>query len=429
MIKPSLVLIPTAYRAGKVYSVLPADGVGDFNFSRATTATRINKDGLIETVGSNVPRLNYPMIDGVVSGCPSLLLEPARTNLVTYSEDFSQSYWTKSGASVASGFTSPERLSNAYKLVEDTATSIHYIVSGQIDIANATPYSMSCIVKANGRNWVKMTSWSGHSLFYDLANVATGTATGGATGTIKPLADGFYRLTMSYTSAATVEKIFIFLGDADNSIDYTGDGTSGIYIYGAQLELGSYPTSYIPTNGSAATRIVDYSLGQLTTGFFNDNEGTLFLYFKAFENDTSYRYIAISDGTVSNRVVITIDNTFRIQCAVSLSGVTQSNVIKQMTNNSLSSGFKVAMTYKNNEFKSFVNGVETTPRDTSGSVFPTGTLKYLRFTQGNATSGPLNGETSAVQYYNTVLIDTDLEELTSWRSFSEMARELLYTIE
>ena len=89
MIKPTLALIPSAYKPSTVYSVLPSDGVGDFDFTRAGEATRINKDGLIETVDSNVPRLNYPLIDGVVSGCPSLLLEPLRRNLIRYSEDFS----------------------------------------------------------------------------------------------------------------------------------------------------------------------------------------------------------------------------------------------------------------------------------------------------------------------------------------------------
>jgi hypothetical protein len=81
---PSLALIPSGYKASKVYSVLPTDGTGDFDFTRSGNATRVNSEGLIELVSTNVPRLNYPLIDGVVSGCPSLLLEPSRTNLVTY---------------------------------------------------------------------------------------------------------------------------------------------------------------------------------------------------------------------------------------------------------------------------------------------------------------------------------------------------------
>ena len=83
--KASLLLIPTGYKSQKVYSIFPTDGVGDFDFSRSSSATRIAKNGLITTVAANVPRLEYPMIDGVVNGCPSLILEPQRTNLITNS--------------------------------------------------------------------------------------------------------------------------------------------------------------------------------------------------------------------------------------------------------------------------------------------------------------------------------------------------------
>jgi hypothetical protein len=86
MAKPKLALIPAA-QGSKFYSVLPSDGVGDFDFARASAATRINKYGLIETVASGQSRLNYPLIDGVVNGCPHHILEPARTNLIQYSED------------------------------------------------------------------------------------------------------------------------------------------------------------------------------------------------------------------------------------------------------------------------------------------------------------------------------------------------------
>ena len=94
MAKPKLALIPSS-QGSKLYSVLPSSGVGDFDFSRSGGATRINSQGLIETVASGVSRLNYPLIDGKVVGCPSHLLEPQSTNLIQYSEDFSNAYWTK----------------------------------------------------------------------------------------------------------------------------------------------------------------------------------------------------------------------------------------------------------------------------------------------------------------------------------------------
>ena len=85
MAKPKLALIPAA-QGSKFYSVLPSSGVGDFDFTRSGSATRINSQGLIETVANGVSRLNYPLIDGKVVGCPSHLLEPQRTNLCTNSK-------------------------------------------------------------------------------------------------------------------------------------------------------------------------------------------------------------------------------------------------------------------------------------------------------------------------------------------------------
>jgi hypothetical protein len=93
---PKLALIPSTV-GGSVYSVLPSNGDGDFDFSRASAATRINAQGLIETVAVGDNRLNYPLLDGTVQTCPHLLLEPQRTNLITYSEDFSNAAWTKFG--------------------------------------------------------------------------------------------------------------------------------------------------------------------------------------------------------------------------------------------------------------------------------------------------------------------------------------------
>ena len=83
-----LAMIPSGYKASKVYSLIPNSSDGDFDFARSSSATRVNKDGLIETVATNVPRLDYPLIDGVVQDTPSLLLEPQRINRIAHSEDF-----------------------------------------------------------------------------------------------------------------------------------------------------------------------------------------------------------------------------------------------------------------------------------------------------------------------------------------------------
>ena len=110
MANPKLAMIPTGYKAGKVYSVLPESGVGDFTFDRDSKATRVNEDGLIEVMDNDVPRLDYT--DG---GCPSLLLEPERTNLLPYSQEISNPSWGFGSISAVNdnAIVSPEAASNA----------------------------------------------------------------------------------------------------------------------------------------------------------------------------------------------------------------------------------------------------------------------------------------------------------------------------
>ena len=100
--KATIVQIPSGVKSGTLYNVLPNTADGDFDFTRATSATRVNKDGLIESVASGVPKLDYPLLDGVVQSCPALLLEPNRTNNAPYSEDFTGWGITSSGTTLTS---------------------------------------------------------------------------------------------------------------------------------------------------------------------------------------------------------------------------------------------------------------------------------------------------------------------------------------
>jgi hypothetical protein len=157
---PKLALIPSGVKASKVYSVLPTDGTGDFTFSRAGAATRVNSEGLIEEVLTNVPRLNYPMIDGVVSGCPSLLLEPERRNLFTHSEDFS--IYVKNNVTVTSNSTiSPKGDLTADLITEDLTLNTHRVYLGSgVNVVSDSSYSVSFFAKNNGANmlYLNLTS-------------------------------------------------------------------------------------------------------------------------------------------------------------------------------------------------------------------------------------------------------------------------------
>jgi len=215
-----------------------------------------------------LPRLDY---SGGAT-CPALLLEPQRSNLLTQSEYFGDSYWTKLGASVVSGFTSPEGLSNAYKLVEDSSTGNHLIYqNANITIAIGTA-TLSVFVKENGRNFFQIRTGSASGITnaplyanFDLVNnLVTAQSAGANNAIIEQYANGWKRLSISFTITSGSQAALVFQtitsGTSVIGESYTGDGTSGLYLYGAQLEAGSYSTSYIPTYGSAVTRSLDAAI-------------------------------------------------------------------------------------------------------------------------------------------------------------------------
>ena len=125
----NLAMIPAAYAEDKVYSVLPSDGDGDFTFTRTGSGTRINKGGYIETMGNNVPRLNYRLdADGNVSECAELLLEESRQNLFQRSEEFDNSYWTKARSSItANQVVAPDGTKTADKFFDSTDNNTHIL--------------------------------------------------------------------------------------------------------------------------------------------------------------------------------------------------------------------------------------------------------------------------------------------------------------
>jgi hypothetical protein len=383
-----------------------------FNFERGSSATRVNKEGLIELVGGNQPRVDYlDSEDGV------FLLEKEATNLITYSEDFDNSYWTKSGASVTSGFVSPDGTNNAFKLVEDTSTGIHQLTRS-ITNTVANQYSISVFVKENTRNWIRLSSGDGGYVFFNISDNTIGIQTN-AVGVIEDIGNGWKRCKITFTAAGTNGSATLRIAESDGVVSYVGQNKS-VYVYGMQYEQGSYATSYIPTQGSAQTRVQETASGSGNSEVFNDSEGVLFLDISALANDGTSRRISISDGGTSNRVSIEIDET-----ADRLKLFIDSNSL-QVDNIGLTNFTKICGKYKANDYSLWVNGFELATLTTSSNV-PSG-LDRLNFDGGNL-SNDFYGNTKQLQYFDTVLTDNELETLTSWVSFQDMAESQLYTIE
>jgi len=417
MAKPKLALIP-ASQGSKLFSVLPSSGVGDFDFSRSGKATRINSQGLIETVSNGQSRLNYPMIDGKVVGCPHHILEPQRTNSITYSNDFSQSIYSKINLTItANQGISPDGTQNANLLVPNAAIGNRYLSnSSGSDLKTNTVF-----LKKKELRYVNV----GNASSVVVVDLENGTISSNSVSTnrftIENYGNGWYRVSC-YNTLSTNYQIQIFFGIDGSGSNIATNGTDGVYIYGFEIQNGSYPTSYIPTNGSAVTRQAETANGSGDADTFNDSEGVLMAEISALANDGTSRRLAISDGTGNNRIEVLYGSiSDRIDFQVSSSGSYQGGGfgLTDATNFS-----KVAVKYKLNDLVFWINGFEVAA-DTSATM-PVG-LDTMRFEDGNGAN-PFYGNTKQIQYHNSALTDSELEQLTSWTSFSDMAQAQLYSV-
>ena len=439
MAKPNLAYIPATI-GNKVYSILPNDSVGDFDFTRGSEATRINAQGLIETVASGENRLNYSLLDGEVVGCPHLLLEDEATNSIPYSEDATN--WSTLNSSVlatSNQVISPDGTLNADKLIPAsgsvTSNGGRYI---NFSSTASTDYSVSVFVKQGEYRYVTF-SYGGqfaYGFHFDLQDGVIIQELSNAQYTsisreVESFANGWYRLKISLTDTVSQAARFISVRPANelptainNNYATTGDGTSGIYVWGLQIEEGSYATSYIKSNsGSATTRVAETCDGSGNAATFNDSEGVLMAEIAALADDGAFRVISLDGGDNTNIVKFGYRTTSNaIYYEVRSGDVSQAFQIYTTTD--VKEFHKVAVLYQQNNFKLFINGVNVLS-DTSG-VTPVG-LNNLSF--GIGASANFYGNTKQIQYFDSTLTDTELEQLTSWDSFRAMAEGQLYTIE
>ena len=436
--KASLVHIPSGYKSGTLYNVLPNNADGDFDFTRASTATRVDENGLIETVASGVPRLDYPLLDGVVQDNPTLLLEPQRTNLVQYSEDYSS--FTKFGCSVISNDTTFIGGGLADKIQEDSSNTNKHIRPANISITSGQSYIMSAWFKTDNCDVIAFRegSSSGDSITYKFSTETTSsTGTRWTSLNVINYSNGWRRIEAKYTSTSTASMNFRIhlLGNNYNQLinpnpstyTYQGDGTSGIYMWGLSLEQGSYATSYIPTNGevSGVTRSADICNGAGTANDFNDSEGVLYANISALANDGTSRIISISDPSATNRIhLFYFVEANYIYANYRAGGTTRSTA--QYEINNVLNPTKVAYKYKSGDFSLWINGFEV-DTDTNTTMIADGALTKLSFEQGNGGNN-FYGKAKRIGYFDAVLTDAELEALTSYTSFTNMANELNLTI-
>ena len=433
MAKPKLALIPAA-QGSKFYSVLPSSGVGDFDFTRSGGATRINSQGLIETVGNGVSRLNYPLIDGKVVGCPSHLLEPQRINLVTYSEDFSQSYWSKVRASILSNQTISPNGTLTADLLTVTDTSENYVQTNVPITVSGTKQTVSCFVKKGTNDFSHILLWdsssNGSRQWFDVNNGTIGSSSTFGSGisvdsaSIENYGNGWFRCIVVFNCSLTSVRTRISASNGDGQTNGTIGKT--IYIWGFQAESNSsYITSYIPSLiGSQTTRSAETATNSGDASTFNDSEGVLMAEISAFEYPiTQNNWLTITDGSINNSIGILFESTGNVVARHEIGGVNYSFLTHIIDYTNV---LKFAFKYKLNDLQLWINGYKVSVLSNS-PIFPNNTLNSLQLQYGGG-SNPFYGNTKQLQYFDSALTDSELETLTSWTSFTDMANGQLYSI-
>ena len=414
----SLVVVPSGYKSGKIYAQKPLTTDGQLTFTRASTATRVNASGLIEEVASGVPRLDYTN-----SSCPKLLLEPQRTNLVTFSEQFDNAGWAKSGASVtANAVLGPDGYTSADKLVEDASNSEHIVTQTNLFTATGAFYTASIFVKAAERTYVAFSTRgtftaNSNTLIF---NLTTGEwelddSTQNFALNAEAFPNGWYRISLNTdTTSGAFDSFGVGTAIGSSSwLDavYTGDGTSGIYIWGAQLEEGAYETSLIPTLSTSVTRVADLASKTGISSLIGQTEGTLFLEMR-YEVPQQAR-IAISDGTGANWIFFSFpESVSETRVRIAASNVVAFDLSSVGVFNA-GQDYKIALAYKSGNWALYINGASVF----SGTQTFTfnGTLDRLILTGTVSATNPVQiyGKANQALLFKTRLTNAQLAELTT----------------
>jgi len=408
---PSLLIVPARFKSGKLYSQLPTSGAGDFTVTRATNATRVNSAGLIESVASGIPRLDYFASGGTV-GCPALLVEPAATNLVPNGVGFN----AQTGVQTSGVTDSPAvAISGTLATKNEASGTIRYAnqTFSATALASGTTYSVSRFFKYNGVAFTTSLQrndalqWGSVGWQQDIVLSAASGVTLGAstlcTGSIENFGNGWYRVNVRVTTGATIGgsatvQVLSILPAALS----TGQG---FLIACPQLETGSVATSYIPTTTAAVTRNADViSVSGAVSGSIGQTQGTIYLDLTVLGKGSSsaIRWVQIFGPSDNIGLAINSSNLFRSIVN------TQSDTL--LTAPLISSGVKVAWAYDATGTTCFINGTQYTL--TTGGNQTMSSLTSISI-DGSANTAFGFARIRAAALYNTRLTNAELAALTS----------------
>ena len=411
--------------------IYPADADGDITHTSgniyiqdaqleqglvATDYIETTTSSVAAGITNDIPRINYE------GGIGNFLLEPSRTNSVVHSEYFGG--WSLINVAVTSNsIISPDGTLNGSKLIASSGTS-NKVISQAI---TANTYTASVFAKKGEFEGLVLATGTTGAFFNLNTHSFRANYTSAPTSyKIEDYGNGWHRYSITFTQSGSNA---LYIGPNDNvsaTLAITGDGSKGIYTYGAQLEASSYPTSYIPTYGSTVTRVGETCNNAGISHLINSTEGVLYVETRNVLSGYDSN-IYLTDGTNSERVGILFSNSsgnlmflIRVNEVYIASITISANQINWEQTN------KIAIKYKTNDMSFWLNGTKVAT-DTSGTMFSPNTLTQLGFNSGSG--GTFYGETKMVSTFKEALSDSELECLTSWSSFNRMATAQNYNIE
>jgi len=366
-----------------------------FSFSRASSGTVVNKEGLIETVGSGEPRIDFK--DNTKG---ALLLEPQRGNLVTYSEDTTE--WDKNETPINTSNTtiSPNGYRNADSVIVNSISEGFYDFSiGTVN--SGASYTFSIFIKhISGIETIRFGGSGGgfggdNNNVFNIKNGTVVSAVSGNTLSVNDYGNGWYRLIATKTASSTATAAWVLYGNENAEIQYSA--------WGVQVEQGSYATSYIPTSGSAVTRVADSTSQTVPDGVIGQTEGTIFVDVD-FETLSGTNMFVSIRPDASNKIEI-----YRSDAIIY--GEFSSNVPFNFNKPSVTVGrYKIAVAYSSGSSAMYINGV-LIGSNTTPFAF-TSTLDDV-YINSRGTSFLEQSNYNDVKLYNTRLSNNELQALTT----------------
>ena len=390
---------------------------GDFTVDRNSTKYVLGSGGDIISYATDEPAFEFNA-DGTYKG---LLVEPAATNICLQSEDITTTWTNYQSTEVANDTTAPDGTSTADKLVDDSGGGTGEVnVQQNITVSAGTKYTASVFLKADGLAFAVVQAGafdggtSGSQFFGLSSDGSLGTASNLDDSSITAYPNGWYRCTITWTQGAadTIFTFQIIVADSISNRNVDRDGTSSIFVWGAQVEASPIATSYIPTTTASVTRTKDdITLGSASS-LIGQTEGTLYVEVDwRLTSGVDQVLLESSDGTAFNRLFIATANA-----SSELRMYLQANNVNQTYQGESYTGYsgiqKFAFAYKTNDFELYRNG-SSVSSDTVGSLAALGTLTDIDLGQSFVATAQANMWIRAVALYPTRLSDAEAQALTT----------------